>query len=81
MQPPAPERRRRPAQRHDLRVRRRIAARLALVVRDRDDLAADDDDRADGHLAATARQLGGRQRAAHEGKFPLADGPLALGDG
>ena len=81
MQPPAPERRGRPAQRQDLRVRRRIAARLALVVRDGDDLVADHDDRADRHLAPAARQLGGRQRAPHEGELPLADWAPALGDG
>src|SRR6185436_19702234 len=52
-------------------VRRRVAARLALVVRDGDHVVAHDDDGAHGHLAPARGLFGRGERAAHEGRLAL----------
>jgi Zn-dependent protease with chaperone function len=71
---PAAERGRRAPEREDLRVRRRVAAGLALVVGERDHLVADHDDGAHRHLAASARGLGRPERLPHEPELPLPGG-------
>ena len=66
VEPPVADRGGGAPERDDLGVRGRVAAGLALVVRDRDDLVAQRDHRADRDLAPAGRLLGGGQRAAHE---------------
>ena len=60
LQPPPPQRRRRTAERKHLGVRRRVAGRLPLVPRPRDDVPLVHNDRADRHFARKLRLL--RQR-------------------